>query len=70
MTPHPSAFGCHLPPLGKAYFVRTESPSTFPDKHCFCVHKSEAPREAGQKIIPKLATCFLLFSIYHLYEGT
>ena len=39
MTPHPSAFGCHLPPLGKACFVRPESPSSFPDKHCFCGHK-------------------------------
>ena len=27
MTPHPSAFGCHLPPLGKAYLVRPDSSS-------------------------------------------
>ena len=30
------------------YFVRPESPSSFPDKHCFCGHKSEAPREASK----------------------
>ena len=33
--------GCHLPPLGKAYLVCLETPSSFPDKHCFCEHKSE-----------------------------
>ena len=25
---------------GSLWFVRPESPSTFPDKHCFCGHKS------------------------------
>lgn len=25
---------------GSHWFVRPESPSAFPDKHCFCVHKS------------------------------
>ena len=25
---------------GSLWFVRLESPSTFPDKHCFCGHKS------------------------------
>ena len=25
---------------GSLWFVRTESPSTFPDKHCICGHKS------------------------------
>ena len=33
---------------GSLWFVRPESSSAFPDKHCFCGHKSEAPREAGQ----------------------
>ena len=28
-----------------------ESLSAFPDKHCFCGHKSEAPREAGRKLL-------------------
>ena len=41
MTPHPSAFGCHLPPLGKACFVRPESLSTCPRKRCFCGHKND-----------------------------
>ena len=25
-----------------------DSTSSFPDKHCFCEHKSEAPRKAGE----------------------
>ena len=40
--------GCHLPPLGKACFVRPESSSAFPDRHCFCGHKSEAPPKRGK----------------------
>ena len=32
-----------------AVYCAPKSPSTFPDKHCFCGHKSEAPREAGQE---------------------
>ena len=42
---------------GSLWFVRSESLSVFPDKHCFCVYKSEAPRKAGQKVsltVPKL----------------
>ena len=39
------------PPLckGSLWFVRPESPSTFPDKQCICGHKSDAPREAGRE---------------------
>ena len=36
---------------GSLWFVRPESLSVFPDKHCFCGHKSESPREAGREII-------------------
>ena len=32
---------------GSLWFVRPESLSAFPDKHCFCGHKSKAPHEAG-----------------------
>ena len=32
---------------GSLWFVRPESPSAFPDKHCFCRHKNEAPYKAG-----------------------
>ena len=55
---------------GSLWFVRHESPSTFPDKHCFCGHKSKAPREAGQNIILKLAICFLLLVIFHRNAST
>ena len=65
-----TAIAVPLPLLGKAYFVRPESPSTFPDKHCFCGHKSEAPREAGQNIILKLAIYFLLLVIFHRNAST
>ena len=67
-----SSVSLRLPPspTGEGLFSASWKSDNFPDKHCFFGHKSEAPREAGQKIIPKLATCFLLFSIYHLYEGT
>ena len=39
--------GGDKPPFaqGSLWFVRSESPSSFPDKHCFCGHKSDAPRE-------------------------
>ena len=30
-----------LPPGGSLWFVRSENPFSFPDKHCFCVHKSD-----------------------------
>ena len=30
-----------LPPGGSLWFVRSESLSAFPDKHCFCGHKSD-----------------------------
>ena len=33
---------------GSLWFVRSESLSVFTEKHCFCRHKSEAPRKAGQ----------------------
>ena len=47
VTPHPPLTRSPFPHWGRL-FVRHESPSTFPDKHCFCVHKSEAPRKAGR----------------------
>jgi len=50
--------------------VCLESPSVFSDKHCFCGHKSEAPHEAGQNIILKLATYFLLLVIFHRNAST
>ena len=34
---------------GSLWFVRPESLSIFPDKHCFCGHKIEAPHEAGRE---------------------
>ena len=49
--------GGNEPPFtqGSLWFVRHESLSDFLDKHCFCGHKSDAPREAGQiKILIKL----------------
>ena len=48
-----SSVSLRLPPspTGEGLFRAPESPSDFPDKHCFCGHKSEAPREAGLKII-------------------
>ena len=33
---------------GSLWFVRPQSPSTFPDKHCLCGHKSDAPHKAGR----------------------
>lgn len=41
---------------GSLWFVRSESLSVFPDKHCFCGHKSEAPREQklGYNVIKAL----------------
>ena len=30
-----------LPPGGSLWFVYAESPSSFPDKHCFCGHKAK-----------------------------
>ena len=56
MTPHPSAFGCHLPPPGKACFVRSESSSSFPDKHCFCRHKSKNDFSIYQENFPSHKT--------------
>ena len=35
---------------GSLWFVRHESLAAFPDKHCFCGHKSEASCEAGRVI--------------------
>ena len=50
--------GGNEPPLckGSLWFVRSESLSVFPDKHCFCGHKSEAPREQklGYNVIKAL----------------
>ena len=40
MTPHPPLSRSPFPHWGRL-FVRPESPSTFPDKHCFCGHKSK-----------------------------
>ena len=41
---------------GSLWFVRSESLSVFPDKHCLCGHKSEAPREQklGYNVIKAL----------------
>ena len=36
-----------LPPGGSLFYVHLYLVN-FPDKHCFCGHKSEAPREAGR----------------------
>ena len=54
--------GGNEPPFaqGSLWFVRPESLSAFPYKHCFCVHKSEAPHEAGQNIIRTIVVRFLL----------
>ena len=50
--------GGNEPPFiqGRLWFVRSESLSVFPDKHCFCGHKSEAPREQklGYNVIKAL----------------
>lgn len=50
--------GGNEPPFtqGSLWFVRSESLSVFPDKHCFCGHKSEAPREQklGYNVIKAL----------------
>ena len=35
---------------GSLWFVRPESPSAFPRKHCFCGHKSKAPSKAGDNL--------------------
>ena len=40
VTPHPPLTRSPFPHWGRL-FVRHESPSAFPDKHCFCGHKSE-----------------------------
>ena len=42
--------------------VSPESPSSFPDKHCFCVHKCEASREQklGYNAIKDLKSSFSL----------
>ena len=48
----------YQPPFtqGSLWFVRSESLSAFPDKHCFCGHKSEAPHEQklGYNVIKAL----------------
>ena len=36
---------------GSLWFVRSESLSVFPDKHCFCGHKSEVPRRVVKALI-------------------
>lgn len=50
--------GGNEPPFtqGSLWFVRSESLSAFPDKHCFCGHKSGAPREQklGYNVIKAL----------------
>ena len=45
-----------LPPGGSLWFVRSESPFSFPDKHCFCGHKSKNTREQklGYNVIKAL----------------
>ena len=57
--------GGNEPPLckGSLWFVRPESPSTFPDKHCICGHKSEAPHEAGQILFDKTVFKIQIFLI-------
>ena len=51
-----AAFGVSSLYKGSLWFVRSESLSVFPDKHCFCGHKSEAPREQklGYNVIKAL----------------
>ena len=51
---------------GSLWFVRPESPSAFPDKHCFCGYKSEAPHKAGQSFI--LQKALNILCIYELYQ--
>ena len=46
-----------LPHGGSLWFVRPESPSAFPDKHCFCGHKSEATNYAGQDSYLHFPSC-------------
>jgi len=48
---------------GSLWFVRPESPSAFPYKHCFCGHKSEAPPRRGKNVI------YLYLSKTALYSG-
>ena len=56
--------GGNEPPFtqGSLWFVSPQSPSSFPDKHCFCGHKSEAPREQklGYNAIKDLKSSFSL----------
>ena len=58
------------PPLckGRLWLVRPGSPSAFPDKHCFCGHKSESPREAGREIISilQVVLSFLVLDVLFL----
>ena len=53
-TPHPSAFGCHLPPLGKARFERT--------------HHTDKPQFEKQKETADLPTLFNFLKPYLLYH--
>ena len=57
--------GGNEPPFtqGSLWFVLPESPSTFPDKHCICGHKSEAPHEAGQILFDKTVFKIQIFLI-------
>ena len=52
-----------LPPGGSLWFVRPESLSDFPDKHCFCGHKSKAPHKAGQFLFDKIVFKIQIFLI-------
>ena len=57
--------GGNEPPFrqGSLCFVRPESLSSFPDKHCFYGDKSEAPREAGQILFDKTVLKTQIFLI-------
>ena len=40
-----------LPSGGSLLFMLTESPSAFPDKHCFCEHKSDTPHKCNSALL-------------------
>lgn len=48
---------------GSLWLVRPENLSDFPDKHCFCGHKSKAPHKAGQILFDKIVFKIQIFLI-------
>lgn len=59
--PQPPSASAHFT-QGSLWFVRSESLSVFPDKHCFCGRKSEAPCEQklGYNVIKALKSSVFL----------